>query len=75
MRQREKLNSFMSLPHALKRFFPFKTMVRFKVPVNEPATTAANWPQQSFRNNKLPGGYSSGLYNIGNNPDHDRRER
>jgi hypothetical protein len=75
MRQREKLNGFMSLPHALKRFFPSKTMVRFKVTVNEPATFAPGWPQQSFRNNKLPGGYSSGSYNIGNNPDHDRRER
>jgi antitoxin VapB len=59
MRQREKLSSFMSLPHALKRFFPLKTMVRFKVTVNEPATFALGWPQQSFRNNKLPGAYSS----------------
>jgi hypothetical protein len=75
MRQRVELNSFMSLPHALKRFFPFKIMVRFKVTVNEPATTGANWPQQTFRNYRFPEGNPSGLHNIGNNPDHDRRGR
>ena len=48
-------------------YFPSKTMVRFKVTVNEPATPEVPWPQQSYPIQlHARRSYSLGVHNIRN---------